>query len=267
VLVMFDQPWRNDLENLSRLPIEIPNGPRLPLSEVADIDYAWGPNSIKRENSQRLISIRVNTMGRDLSSAVAEIQRVLQTMTLPTGYVIELGGQYQAQQSASRAIGIFSLIAFVGICLVLFASFQSWSIVLQILMAIPAGFVGGVLALTVAGEPLSISALVGFISLGGIAVRNGILLIEAYRRRQAELPEGTTDFSPAIVQGNLDRLAPVLMTTLTTGIALLPLVIGGTQPGKEVLYPVALVIVGGLLSSTLVEFLVRPGLYRFLGQK
>lgn len=264
LVLRFDEPWRSDVDRLDRLAIEVPHGPRLPLSELAHIETSLGPSSIKRENTQRLISVRSNTLGRDLSSLVGEIRRELQDIALPVGYTTEIGGHYQAQQSAARSMFLFGALALVGIIVVLYANFQSTSLVCQILLAVPAGFVGGVAGLLLTGQSLSIAALVGFISLGGIAIRNGILLIEAYRRRQVEMNIDTEDLTPAIVQGNLDRLSPVMMTTLTTAFALLPLVLGGTLPGKEVLYPVAMVIVGGLISSTLAEFSVRPGLYRFL---
>ncbi len=280
--VMFDDPWRSDLERLERLPIELPGGLRLPLSEIAHIYNAAGPNTIRRENTQRLISIRVNTMGRDLESAVYEIQQMLDRFEMPAGYYAEIGGQMQAQRSAMRAILLFSGVAFIGIIAVLYANFRSGNLVLQILLAVPAGFIGGALALIATGQSLSVAAMVGFISLGGIAIRNGILLIEAYQRREKASLNLTANESQLdaigivrdsnirddfIIQGSLDRLAPVLMTTLTTAFALLPLVATGTLPGKELLYPVAAVIVGGLISSTIVEFVVRPGLYRYLAPR
>lgn len=262
LMVRFDEPFRRDTDNLERMPIELPDGSRVPLSEVATIHRdAVGPNTINRENSQRKMVVRVNTLDRDLISAVEEIDAKLKdTLELPEGYFSEMGGQFQAQKSATRRILLLGALALVGIFVVLFSTFQSVSLVLQILVALPVGFIGGTIGLMLTGQTLSIPATVGFISLGGIAIRNGILLMEAYKRFEGE----GLEIRESIVQGSLDRLAPVLMTTLTTGFALLPLVIGGTMPGKEILYPVATVILGGLITSALAEYFLRPGLYYFL---
>ncbi len=265
LMVRFDEPFRNDIDNLERMPIELPDGTRVPLSEVARIQRdAVGPNTINRENSQRKMVVRVNTLGRDLVSAVTEIeQKIAANLSMPEGYFYEMGGQYEAQRNATRTILLLSGLALFGIFIVLFATFQSINLVLQILVAIPVGFIGGTIGLMITGQTLSIPATVGFISLGGIAIRNGILLMESYRNQL----KSTTNLKQAIVQGSLDRLAPVLMTTLTTGFALVPLVIGGTQPGKEILYPVATVILGGLITSALAEYFLRPGLYYFLSDE
>ncbi len=144
LVLRFDEPWRSDVDRLDRLAIEVPHGPRLPLSELAHIETSLGPSSIKRENTQRLISVRSNTLGRDLSSLVGEIRRELQDIALPVGYTTEIGGHYQAQQSAARSMFLFGALALVGIIVVLYANFQSTSLVCQILLAVPAGFVGGV---------------------------------------------------------------------------------------------------------------------------
>ncbi len=197
-------------------------------------------------------------MGRDLSSVVADIkQRVEHQIQLPEGYFITYAGQFEAQQEASRRIMILSGLALIVIFVVLYATYSSVGLALQILVAIPAAFVGGIIALAATGQTMSIAAMVGFISLGGIAARNGLLLISTY----LELGE-TQQFSPnLILAGSLERLAPVLMTALTTGIGLVPLVIGGHLPGKEILFPVATVILGGLVTATMCEFLIRPGLF------
>jgi CzcA family heavy metal efflux pump len=262
LIVRYDEPYRRDTDNLERMPIELPDGTRIPLSEVADIDRnAVGPNTINRENSQRNMVVRVNTLGRDLISAVREIDQSLNGgLDLPEGYFAEMGGQFEAQQTATRRIILLGGLALVGIFVVLFSTFQSVNHVLQILVALPVGFIGGAFGLLITGQTLSIPATVGFISLGGIAIRNGILLMEAYERFGAE----AGSLRESIVKGSLDRLAPVLMTTLTTGCALIPLVIGGNMPGKEILYPVATVILGGLITSAIAEYLLRPGLYYFL---
>jgi HME family heavy-metal exporter len=260
VLVRYDEPHRTDLASLERMPIELAAGARIPLSEVATIYRSFGPNTIQREDSRRRIIVRVNTLDRDLTSAVAEIKQQLEKVEMPDGYYYEIGGQFKAQQSASRTILILGSVSLVAIFLVLYITFRSVSHVLQILIAVPVGFVGGTLGLMLTGQTLSIAAAVGFISLGGIAIRNGILLLESFRKYQEKI--GLTE--EAIIKGSMERLAPVLMTTLTTGFGLLPLVIAGTLPGKEILYPVATVILGGLITSALAEYILRPGLYWFL---
>ncbi len=263
LMLRFDDEFRRDLTNLDRTPIELPDGRIIPLSEVAHVYEGGGPNTINREDTRRRIVIRVNTRGRDLGSAVAEIKkRISSEVELPPGYFVVYGGQFEAQQSASSRILWLSLLAGVGVFIVLFATFPSTSLVLQILTALPAAFIGGVAAIVITGQTLSIASMVGFISLGGIAARNGILLIGTYLHKYPK--DGFT--KEMITEGSLDRLAPVLMTALTTGIGLVPLVIGGHLPGKEILFPVATVILGGLITSTVAEFLLRPGLYWFLGK-
>ncbi len=263
LMVRYDEPFRRDTDNLERMPIELPDGTRVPLSELATIDReAVGPNTINRENSQRKMVVRVNTLDRDLVSAVEEIEKKVKSdLDLPDRYFAEMGGQFEAQRTATQRIVLLSGLALVGIFVVLFSNFQSANHVLQILVALPVGFIGGTFGLMITGQTLSIPAIVGFISLGGIAIRNGILLMEAYER----FGENQEDPKLAILEGSLDRLAPVLMTTLTTGCALIPLVIGGYMPGKEILYPVASVILGGLITSAIAEYLLRPGLFYYLG--
>lgn len=263
LIVRYDEQYRTDLDNLNRMPVETSTGLRLPLSEVAEIYKANGPNTINRENSRRRIIVRVNTIDRDLVSAVEEIREKLTAEFKPAeGYYYEVSGEYIAQTEASRNIIMLALVSLVGIIVILYANFRSISYVLQILVALPVGFIGGVIGLGITGQTLSIAAMVGFVSLGGIAIRNGILLIESFENQKKEFG----DTHKAIIEGSLDRLAPVLMTTLTTGFGLLPLVIGGNLPGKEILYPVATVILGGLITSAIAEYLLRPGLYWYLGR-
>ncbi|MDA1180373.1 MAG: efflux RND transporter permease subunit, partial [Planctomycetota bacterium] len=184
---------------------------------------------------------------------------------LPEGYFIEYGGQFESQQRATRTIVVLAGLSVVGMFVVLLVLFPSVRVVLQILNALPTAFIGGVLALVLTGQTLTVASLVGFISLGGIAVRNGILLVTHYFHLMQEEGE---DFTHAmILRGSLERLAPVLMTALTAGIGLIPLVLGGDEPGREILYPVATVILGGLVTSTFCEFLIHPGLFwRFSGK-
>ncbi|MBA3482694.1 MAG: efflux RND transporter permease subunit [Pirellulales bacterium] len=267
LLVRLEDASRTDYTSLGRLRIELPGDlGQVELSELADIYSGVGPNAVNRENARRRIVIRCNTQGRDLASAVAEIQqRVSSQVTLPEGYFVEYGGQFESQQHATRVIGILAAVSAVGMFVVLMILFPSVRVVGQILNALPTAFIGGVLALVITDQTLTVASLVGFISLGGIAVRNGILLVTHYFHLMREEGEAFTE--EMVLRGSLERLAPVLMTALTAGIGLLPLVIGGQEPGREILYPVATVILGGLITSTFCEFLIHPGLFwRFSGK-
>ena len=267
LLVRLEEGYRTDYANLGRLRIDLPaERGQIELRELADIGEGVGPNSINRENARRRIVVRCNTQDRDLASAVAEIQqRVKSQVTLPEGYFIEYGGQFESQQRATTLIVVLAGLSVVGMFVVLMILYPSVRIVLQILNALPTAFIGGVLALVVTQQSLTVASLVGFISLGGIAVRNGILLVTHYFHLMKE--EGEEFSEQMVLRGSLERLAPVLMTALTAGIGLIPLVIGGQEPGREILYPVATVILGGLITSTFCEFLIHPGLFwKFSGQ-
>ncbi len=267
LLVRLEEEYRTDYANLEKLRIDLPNDRgQVELRDLADVEIGSGPNAISRDNARRRIVIRCNTQGRDLSSAVKEIQsRLDQQLDLPEGYFIEFSGQFESQQKATRTILILSTVSLVGMFLVLMVLLPSVRIVLQILNALPTAFIGGVLALVITQQTLTVASLVGFISLGGIAVRNGILLVTHYMHLIKE--EGQPFSKETILRGSLERLAPVLMTALTAGIALVPLVLGGKEPGREILYPVATVILGGLFTSTFCEFLLHPGLFwKFSGK-
>lgn len=263
LVVRLDEPFRADLTTLHRLAIDLPDGGRVPLSSLARVYEGAGPNTINRENVRRRITIRANTTDRDLGSAVAAIQQAIDArVELPEGYFIEYGGQFQAQQEATQQIVVLSACSLAGVFLVLYTLFPSVRIVLQVMLALPIAFVGGVLALWITGQTLTVASMVGFISLGGIAARNGILLVSHYLHLMREEGEGFTE--AMVIRGSLERLAPVLMTALTAGIGLVPLVWGGLQPGKEILYPVATVILGGLVTSTACEYVVHPGIFWLL---
>lgn len=272
LLIRLEEQYRTDYANLGRLRIDLPHlegqaeRGQIELRDVATIGEGSGPNSVNRENARRRIVIRCNTQGRDLASAVQAIkQQVNVTLNLPVGYYVEYGGQFESQQSATRLIMILAGAAVVGMFVVLMILFPSVRVVLQILNALPTAFIGGVLALVITQQNLTVASLVGFISLGGIAVRNGILLVTHYFHLMSE--EGESFSQEMILRGSLERLAPVLMTALTAGIGLIPLVLGGQEPGREILYPVATVILGGLTTSTFCEFLIHPGLFwKFSGQ-
>ena len=267
LLVRLEEEHRTDYANLGRLRIDLPDDRgQIELRELADIGPGTGPNAVNRENARRRMVIRCNTQDRDLASAVKEItDRVDRRVDLPEGYFIEYGGQFESQQRATRTIVVLAGVSVVGMFVVLMLLFPSVRIVLQILNALPTAFIGGVLALVITGQSLTVASLVGFISLGGIAVRNGILLVTHYFHLMKEEGEGFT--RGMILRGSLERLAPVLMTALTAGFGLLPLVLGGKEPGREILYPVATVILGGLVTSTFCEFLIHPGIFlRFSGK-
>lgn len=261
LVLRMDEDTRQDIDQLPRLPIELPDGRRVPLESLAKVYEGAGPSTISRENAKRRIVVRVNTRGRDLASVVADIEaQIEKDVKLPEGYFVALGGQFEAQKEATSRILWLSLVATAVVFIVLYANFDSVNLVIQILVALPVAFVGGVLALLITNQDMSVAAMVGFISLGGIAARNGLLLVSTYLDKCRE--QGMTQ--EALLQGSLERLAPVMMTSLTTGLGLVPLVIGGQLPGKELLFPVATVILGGLVTSTLCEFLLRPGMFWML---
>ena len=267
LLIRLEEDYRTDYANLGRLRIDVPNKRgQIELRELADIGAGMGPNAVNRENARRRIVVRCNTKDRDLASAVAEIQqRVQSQVVLPEGYFVEYGGQFESQQRATTLILVLAGISVVGMFVVLMILFPSVRIVLQILIALPTAFIGGVMALVITQQDLTVASLVGFISLGGIATRNGILLVTHYIHLMKE--EGEEFTQHMVLRGSLERLVPVLMTALTAGFGLLPLVLGGQEPGREILYPVATVILGGLVTSTFCEFLIRPGLFwKFSGK-
>ena len=270
LLVRLEEPYRADVANLGDLRLDLPGGrEQVRLGDLADITPPTGgdagANQVKRDNVRRRIVIRCNALGRDLKSVVTDIRRnVAQDVPLPEGYFVEYGGQFESQERATRLIAVLAAASVVGMFFVLYMLFPSARIVAQILIAVPTAFIGGVIALVVSGQTLTVASLVGFISLGGIAARNGILLVTHYLHLMRH--EGERFDEKMVLRGSLERLSPVLMTALTAGIALIPLVVVGQEPGREILYPVATVILGGLITSTFCEFLIRPGLFlRFSG--
>jgi CzcA family heavy metal efflux pump len=268
LIVKLKEPYRSDAYKLGELRLDLPNGRgQIRLREVADFPKdASGPNLVNRENVRRRQTIRCNVAGRDLDSTAKEIERLVrERVKMPPGYFVEFGGQFEAQRSATQLIAVLAVVSVSGIFLVLMTLYPSMRITLQILNAIPTAFIGGVLALVITQQTLTVASLVGFVSLGGIAVRNGILLVTHYFHLMKE--EGQPFSKETVLRGSLERLAPVLMTALTAGIGLIPLVISGKKPGLEILYPVATVILGGLMTSTFCEFLIHPGLFwKFSGK-
>lgn len=266
VLVRSTDAERNDIQNVGNTQIELPNGSLIPLSQIATIEIENGVNSIVHENTQRRIVVSSNVQGRDLGSAVEEMQqRVAKDLKLPQGYYLEYGGQFESQQSASKLILILSLFSFAGIYLVLFSHFKSNRIVLQIMLNIPLALIGSVIAVMLTGGTFSIATMVGFITLTGIASRNGIMMISHYIHLVEH--EGETFSDSMIIKGSLERMVPVLMTALVAALALIPLTMDASAPGKEILYPVATVILGGLISSTLLDMIVTPVVFKRFGKK
>jgi len=257
---------RNDPDAIKRIPIDTVGGQVLPLGVIANVEEAKGPNIINRENVRRRIVIQANVSERDLVSAVSEIQQRLGAeVKLPEGYFITYGGQFESQASASRLIAILSLFSLAGMFIVLYAHFRSVMFAVQIMLNIPMAFIGSVIGVLLMGGTLSIATMVGFITLTGIAARNGIMMISHYLHLMEH--EGEKFDLKMIARGTQERLVPVLMTALTAALALVPLVIAAGQPGREILHPVAVVIFSGIFSSTLLDFIVTPLVFWRFGRK
>ncbi|MFC3146939.1 efflux RND transporter permease subunit [Piscinibacterium candidicorallinum] len=252
------------LEGLRRLMIDTPAG-RVPLALLASVEESDGPNEIRRDDGKRRIVISANAQGRALSAVVADIRSTTARFKLPEGYFITLGGQFQAQEEASRLIALLSLVSAAMVFLVLYSRYQSSTLALMIMGNIPLALVGAVIGLWISGQPLSIAALIGFITLAGIAVRNGILKVSHYVNLCAF--EGEQFTRKMIIRGSLERLSPVLMTALVAAFALAPLLFEADQPGTEILHPVAVVIFSGLISSTLLDTFLTPAVVWLYGRK
>jgi CzcA family heavy metal efflux pump len=248
-----------DVEELRRLPIDVPGHGLLPLGMLAQIRRDVGPNTIVREGVQRKMVIMANVSGRDLGSVIDEIEaRIARDVQLPEGYHIVFGGQFESQERASRTLLILGIAVIIGIFLVLHLAFESWARALVIMANLPLALIGGVIAVFATDRILSIGSLVGFITLFGIATRNGIMLLSHYEHVRSI--EGAS-LDEAVHRGSLERLSPVLMTALCAGLALVPLVIAASEPGNEIQAPMGVVILGGLLTSTLLNLFIVPALY------
>ena len=253
---------RDRMEDVRSLMIDTPEG-RIPLSYVADVKSAMGPNTISRENVKRKVVISANTSGRDLRSVVNDIQeRIGERITLPEGYHIEYGGQFESEQAASNTLLLMSLMSIVIIYLLLYMEFKSARESAIILLNLPLALIGGILALLLTSGEMSIPAIIGLISLFGIATRNGMLLISNYNRLRAQ-GMGLYD---SVVEGSLDRLNPILMTALSSALAMIPLAINGDLPGNEIQSPMAKVILGGLLTSTFLNGFIIPIVYLMMNK-
>ena len=258
LIVRFDEGSRGSLERIASARFDTPVGVQVPLSALAQVRNDRGPNGISRENVQRKIVVQSNVSGRDVGSVVEDIQaRVAAQVKLPAGYSIEYGGQFESAGEATRTIGLLSLVSLAAVFLLLFLEFGSVRQAMLVMVNLPLALVGGVFAVVISGGVLNVATLVGFITLFGIAVRNGILLVSHYNHLLAE----GVPLDEAVFRGSMERLNPVLMTALSAGLALVPLALAGGEPGNEIQSPMAIVVLGGLLSAVLLNMLVVPALY------
>ncbi|RYX92078.1 MAG: efflux RND transporter permease subunit [Comamonadaceae bacterium] len=252
------------MDGLRNLMIDTPAG-RVPLSTLASVEESDGPNQISRDDGRRRIVISANAQGRALSDVVADIRQASSETRLPEGYFVTIGGQFQAQEDASRLIGILSIASIALIFLILYSRYQSAALAGIIMANIPLALVGAVFGLWLSGQPLSVAALVGFITLAGIAIRNGIMKVSHYVNLCAF--EGETFGDPMLSRGSLERLTPVLMTALVAALALSPLLFEADRPGTEILHPVAVVIFSGLITSTLLDSFLTPAMVKLFGRR
>jgi len=264
LVVRYAEPYRNSQQAIEEALIDTYKGIRIPLSYVADVVSTSGPNAINRENVQRKLVISANTAGRDLGSVVSEIQTAIETrVQLPEGFRVEYGGQFESAQNASLTLLIASLLAILVIFMILFQEFKSGQLAGVILLNLPLALIGGVVAIWLTSGVVSIPSIIGFITLFGIATRNGILLVSRYNH----LREEGRNLTETIIEGSADRLNPILMTALASALALLPLALEGHKPGNEIQSPMAIVILGGLVTSTLLNLIVIPSVYYMLEKR
>lgn len=266
VFMRFDNESRAKPETIEETIVKtLPNGRRIRVADVAEVYQGTGPNMVNRENLQRRIVISANSHGRDLGSLIKEIQaKISKEVKLPEGYFLEYGGQFESQQQATKLITFLGIISLLGVFFVLYVHFQSTMLTLQVMVNIPLALIGSVLAIYLTEKELSVATMIAFITLCGIASRNGIMMISHYIHLVKE--EGESFSEEMVIRGSLERLVPVLMTALTAILALSPLLLAKGEPGKEILYPVAVVIIGGLLSSTLLDIFVTPAIFYKYGK-
>ncbi|MFQ5702232.1 MAG: efflux RND transporter permease subunit, partial [Acidobacteriota bacterium] len=260
MVVWFDESFRNDPRVIARTLVRTPSGARLPLSTFAEVERTTGPNTINRENVVRRIVVQCNVSGRDLAGVIQDIQALEPRLDLPQGYWVQYGGQFEAQQAAMRRIYILSAFALLVVFALLVKALGSWGPALQCMVNLPLAFVGGVIAVYLYGNrTLSVASLIGFLTLTGIVMRNGIMMISHYIHLMKYEGEGFNE--RMIVRGTLERLSPVMMTAVTTTLGLIPLALGQGETGKEILYPLAIVVIGGLLTSTLISQVLTPAIF------
>jgi len=264
LVVRYEKPFRDNIENFTNTLISLPSGGQTVLGELATIGSVSSPNSISREDVQRKIVVAANVQGRDLRSAVNEIEDVVNnTINLPEGYRVQYGGQFESESKASQLLLVTAILAIAVIFLLLYYEFKNVKLAFVVLINLPLALIGGILIVYFTSGIVSIAATIGFISLFGIATRNGILLVSRYEDLRKEGRTGRD----LIKKGALDRLNPILMTAFTTGLALIPLALKGGQPGSEIQSPMAVVILGGLLSATILNLVVIPCVYQLVLKK
>lgn len=259
VVLRYGEEFRKDLESIKRTLIDTPSGQKVPLQQVADIRYENGPNFISREDVQRKIVVHCNVAGKDLKSVINAIEsEIAANLDIPPDYYISFGGQFESEEKASKTILLVSLVSLLSIFVLLAISYQSIKSAILIIINLPLALIGGMVAVLLSGGILSIPSLVGFVTLLGIATRNGIMLISHYNHL---MKEENKSIDEAVIQGSLERLIPILMTALTTSLALIPLAVRGAAPGNEIQSPMAIVILGGLVTATFLNMIVMPVLF------
>lgn len=256
VVLWSKEETRDSISKLGSIMVDTVMGGKVPLSDVADIKVVGTPNIIQHENSSRKIDISCNAHGRDLGSVAKDIEARLKTLDLGQGYHAEVMGEYVVRQESQRRLMLLSLLSLVGILIVLFTDFKSVRLTILVFVSLPFALIGGVAAAFLSGGVLSLGSLVGFVTVLGIAARNGVMLISHYRHM--EEVEGDRFGEEMIIKGSQERLVPILMTASATALALLPIIVGGNIPGHEIEYPMAMIIVGGLFTSTLLNLFVMP---------
>jgi Cu/Ag efflux pump CusA len=255
----YGEEFRKDIESIKRTLIDTPSRQKVPLQQVADIRYEKGPNFISREDVQRKIVVHCNVAGKDLKSVINAIEsEIAANLNIPPDYYVSFGGQFESEEKASRIILIVSLVSLLSIFVLLAIFYQSIKSAMLIIINLPLALIGGIVAVLLSGGILSIPSLVGFVTLLGITTRNGIMLISHYNHLRKEENKSLDE---AVMQGSLERLIPILMTALTTSLALIPLAVRGAAPGNEIQSPMAIVILGGLVTATFLNMIVMPVLY------
>ncbi len=253
---------RTNLDTIRNLLVDTPTGQKIPLAQVARIDYGTGPNTINRENVSRLIVVSANVTGRDLRSVINEIEsNIRQNVTLPPGYFTQYGGQFESEERATQNLLIYSGLALFLIAVLMYFAVKSISAMLMIMVNLPLALVGGIFSIALGGGIISVASLIGFITLFGVATRNGLLLVDNYNTKFAK----GMSLKQVITEGSMERLVAILMTALTSALGMVPLVVG-SGAGKEILQPLGIVVLGGLFTSTALTLLVLPALYAQFGK-
>jgi CzcA family heavy metal efflux pump len=257
--------WRTDVTVLQSLPIDTPTGTQVRLMDVADVEFVPAPNEVRHEGASRRIDITCNVKDRDLGSVARDVEEKVKTIPFDREYHPEFLGEFAARQASTRRLYWLSALALAGIAVLIYTDFGSLRLTLVALLTLPFALIGGVAGVLLTGHVLSLGSLVGFVTVLGIAARNGIMLVSHYRH--LEDVEGVPFSDELVMRGAEERLSPILMTALATGLALLPLAIAGNKPGHEIEYPLAVVILGGLVTSTVLNLFLLPALYRKFGQR